>query len=308
MTAGVIRPGTVFRDQHGHVAQLHGVGIQRFGDTYWAWGEDKARGQLFNGVCCYRSTDLATWERVGHALAVDEAVPDLRPDRIVERPKVLREPRSGTYVMFLHIDSQDYADARLGYAVATRPEGPYAYVRSERPLGHLSRDIGVFQDDDGAGYVMSEDREHGLHIYRLSDDYLGVTRIVSTTLTPQGVHGYESPALVKVDRVYHLFGSDLTGWSTNDNKYATATDLAGPWSPWRDVAPAGSSTFDSQTSTVVTVAGRETTSYVYVGDRWRRDDLVGSPAVWLPLTIADGRAALTWRDEWSVDPVSGLIT
>lgn len=252
---GVIAPGKLFRDESGAVAQLHGVGIQRFGDRYYAWGEDKTRGALFTGVACYSSTDLATWISHGHALSADENVPDLGPERIIERPKVLQTPDGG-YVMFLHIESDDYSYARLGWAVAGRPEGPYTYLRSERPLGNISRDIGVFQDEDGTGYVLSEDRENGLHIYRLSEDYLQVVEIVSTTLTPPsdhpaGPHGYESPTMVKHEGHYYLFGSELTSWDTNDNQYASATSLAGPWSEWRDFAPVGSATYNSQTSVVV---------------------------------------------------------
>ncbi|MFI9488523.1 family 43 glycosylhydrolase [Promicromonospora sp. NPDC052451] len=308
---GVVEPGRLFVDQHGAVAQLHGVGIQRYDGVFWAWGEDKTHGGTFGGVACYSSPDLATWTSHGHALAVDETVPDLAPGRVVERPKVLRNP-AGTYVMLLHVESADYSLARVGWAVADRPQGPYTYVRSERPLGNLSRDIGVFDDDDGTGYLLSEDRDHGLHVYRLSPDYLAVEEIVSTTLTrpgdhPVGPHGYESPTMIKADGLYYLFGSDLTGWSTNDNQYATATSPSGPWSQWRDVAPPGSATYDSQVSVVVPVRGSETTSYVYAGDRWDSRDLYHSAPVWLPVQVQDGRAELVWRDRWTLDPVTGEI-
>ncbi|MGI5149433.1 family 43 glycosylhydrolase [Plantactinospora sp. CA-294935] len=308
---GVVAPGRLFVDQHGEVAQLHGVGIQRYDGVFWAWGEDKTHGGTFGGVACYSSPDLATWTSHGHALDVDETIGDLAPGRVVERPKVLRN-RAGAYVMLLHVDSADYSDARLGWAVADRPQGPYTYLRSERPLGNLSRDIGVFADDDGTGYLLSEDREHGLHVYRLAPDLLSVQETVATTLTapgnhPAGPHGYESPTMVKTGGRYYLFGSDLTGWATNDNQYATAPSPAGPWTEWRDFAPPGSATYDSQISVVVPVHGSETTSHVYVGDRWDPDDLYHSAPVWLPLRIEEGRAELVWRDRWTIDPVTGVI-
>ncbi|WP_345188935.1 family 43 glycosylhydrolase [Microbacterium panaciterrae] len=310
--AGVIVPGRLFRDDTGATAQLHGVGIHQFDGRFYAWGEDKTRGSLFTGIACYSSVDLATWTSHGHALAADRSIAELGPDRVIERPKVLRTTR-GTYVMFLHIDTADYSLARLGRAVADRPEGPYSYLGSERPLGNVSRDIGVFQDEDGTGYVLSEDRENGLHIYRLTPDFLGVEEIVSTTLAlpgghPAGAHGYESPTLVSHEGLYYLFGSDLTGWSMNDNKYATATALEGPWSDWSDFAPAGSATFDSQTSVVLPVRGSEQTSFVYIGDRWIRDDLSHSPPVWLPLHLGDGTARLEWRHEWRIEPGTGRIS
>jgi hypothetical protein len=309
---GAITPGKLFVDQHGNIAQLHGVGIQLVDGTFYAWGEDKAAGPTFSGVACYSSPDLATWTYLRHALVADRNVPDIAPGRVVERPKVLRNAE-GVYVMLLHVDSADYTDARVGWAIADCPDGPFVYVRSERPLGNLSRDIGVFRDDDGVGYLLSEDREHGLHIYRLSSDFLAVESIVATTLAPPsdhpaGPHGYESPALVKVDGLYYLFGSDLTGWSPNDNKVATAPLLVGPWSEWLDFAPPGSRTFDSQTSVIVTVPGSRATSHVYIGDRWLRDHLFHSPPVWLPLSISGGTARVQWRDSWTIDPATGLIS
>jgi beta-xylosidase len=303
---GKITPGALFTDQHGRIAQLHGAGIQHIDGLFWAWGEDKSNGPTFGGVACYSSPDLATWTAYGHALIPDPAIADLAPGRIVERPKVLRR-HDGAFVMLLHIDSADYRDARVGWAIADRPQGPYRYLHSARPLGNESRDIGVFTDDDGTSYLLSEDRPNGLHVYRLADDLLSAVELVSTTLTPGGSHGYESPAMVKAGGRYYLFGSDLTGWNTNDNRYATATDLAGPWSDWAGFAPVGSATYDSQTSVVVTVHGTEKTSHVYVGDRWRPDDLFHSAPVWLPLDIGEGQARLRWRDVWAIDPVTGEI-
>ncbi|MGN6761918.1 MAG: family 43 glycosylhydrolase, partial [Leifsonia sp.] len=145
------------------------------------------------------------------------------------------------------------------------------------------------------------DREQGLQIYRLASDYLSAEALVATTLKDDRAHGYESPALVRHDGTYYLFGSDLTGWSTNDNKVSTATDLRGPWSPWQDIAPPGSATFDSQVSTVVPIGEGARSSFVYVGDRWNQDDLANSPAVWLPLEISGGRASIEWVDEWRLE-------
>ncbi len=292
--SGTIRTGELFTDDRGRVAQLHGIGIQRVGSHWYAWGEDKTAGDRFTAVACYRSVDLATWEYVGDALAAGSG--DLAPDRIVERPKALRRP-DGRWVLIVHIESADYSDARVGFAIGDAPEGPYEYLGSERPLGNLSRDIGVFQEG-GTGYLLSEDRDNGLHIYRLRDDYCGVESIVATLRQQDRPEiGYESPTLVRHEGLYYLFGSDLSGWDLNDNKYATASALEGPWSPWRDVAPTGSRTFDSQVSVVLPVGG----GHVYVGDRWDRGDLASSAPIWLPLQIEEGRAELRWRDDWSIE-------
>jgi hypothetical protein len=296
---GSIRPGEVFTDDRGQVAQLHGCAPVRVGDRWYAWGEDKANSSLFTAVACYSSEDLVNWRFEGNSLEVQEH-PDLGADRIIERPKAMQRP-DGTWVMFLHVESHDYAFARVGYAVADNPVGPYEYVGSERPLGNISRDIGVFQED-GVGYLLSEDRDNGLHIYRLAADWLSCEEIVVTTRqVARPEFGYESPALVKHDGLYYLFGSDMTGWSTNDNKFATAKELAGPWGEWRDFAPVGSATYDSQVSAVVPLGGD---AFMYVGDRWRQNDLVNSPAVWLPMTLRDGDVQMDWHDAWMPELVA----
>lgn len=289
---GIIRPGEVVLDDRGRVAQLHGIGVQRVGERWFAWGEDKTAGSTFTAVACYSTEDFATWRFEGNALEAADG--DIGPDRVVERPKALQRP-DGMWVLLLHIDTVDYAAARVGYAIAERPEGPYRYLGSERPLGTISRDIGVYQED-GVGYLLSEDRENGLHIHRLRDDYVGVESTAATLRQERRPEiGYESPTLVKHEGRYHLFGSDLTGWSLNDNMHATAPALEGPWSAWSGFAPEGSRTFDSQVSVVVPTDD----GFVYIGDRWQPDDLFHSPAVILPLRIEGETATLEWRDAWT---------
>lgn len=130
---------------------------------------------------------------------------DLGPNRIVERPKVLFNDKTGKYVLWMHIDSSDYADAKVGVATGDSVCGKYStsaslsecfapgwsvrngfrrvnlrlmvcffcanrgcvfavdYLRSFRPLGFQSRDMGLFKDDDGTGYLLTEDVSTFIH-------------------------------------------------------------------------------------------------------------------------------------------------
>lgn len=54
----------------------------------------------------------------------------------------------------------------------------------------------------------------------LSDDYLNVTEI-----TYEWQYFAESPAMLKQNGYYFIFGSHLTGWNANDN-------VSGPSDPW----------------------------------------------------------------------------
>ena len=153
-----------------------------------------------------------------------KTAPALAADRIGERPKVLHSPRHRTNMSCIFMtETPDYGYAHIGVAVADAPTGPFAFQTTITWRGYLSRDIGVFQDEDGSGYIMSEDRDHGTHIYRLADDYLTIVEDVACERATDYPYGLESPTIIKKDGLYYWFGSQLTSWDTNDNKYSTAT-------------------------------------------------------------------------------------
>jgi Ricin-type beta-trefoil lectin domain/Glycosyl hydrolases family 43 len=292
----------MWTDSAGNRLQAHGAGIFSVGSTYYMVGEDKSAGATFTAVACYSSTDLVHWTRQANALS-RQASGDLAAGRIVERPKVLYNSSTGKYVMWMHIDNTSYSDRRAGVATSTTPCGPYTYLGASDPLGHQSRDLGLFKDDDGTAYLMHDDPAGSLRIDRLSADYTSAQSAVASF--PE----LEAPAIAKVGSRYFLLASHLTGWGTNDNVYATATSLSGPWSGFTNVAPAGTRTYDSQTSFLLPVTGGSGTSYVYIGDRWNSGDLNSSLPVWLPITLTSGgTAALSWYGSWGIDTASGTVS
>jgi beta-xylosidase len=119
-------------------------------------GEDKTNGSAFQNVNCYSSTDLVQWTYVG-ALLSQTSSGDLGPNRVVERPKVIYNSSTKKYVLYMHIDSSDYSEAKVGVATGDSVCGKYTYLGSWRPLGYQSRDMGLFQDDNGKAYLLSED-------------------------------------------------------------------------------------------------------------------------------------------------------
>ena len=300
--SGEFAPGLTATDTSGKALQLHGLGIVKVGSTWYGFGEDKAGensdNTTFQDIPCYSSTDLSHWTLRGLALT-QQPSGDLGPNRIVERPKVIYNQSTHTYVMYLHIDNSSYSEAKVGVATSATPCGPYTYRGSFQPLGFQSRDMSLFQDSDGTAYLLSEDRSNGLRIDRLSADYLSVTAAVAV------LPDYEAPAMVKVNGTYFLLGSHLSGWSTNDNDYATATDLAGPWSGFQTFAPAGTDTYNSQTANIITVQGTSGTSYIYAGDRWNTSALGNSALVWLPMTISGSTLTVGWQDNWKLNTAAG---
>ena len=137
--AGEIRSGELWRDTSGHVINAHGGGMMYDNGTYWWYGEHKVYGRAGNrahvGVHAYASANLVDWDDRGIALAVTDAPGDIEDGCILERPKVVRNAKTGKYVMFFHLElkGKGYSAARTGIAVADRPEGPFTFLRSLRP-------------------------------------------------------------------------------------------------------------------------------------------------------------------------------
>ncbi|OBT96717.1 hypothetical protein VE01_04071 [Pseudogymnoascus verrucosus] len=274
--------------------QAHGGDITQVGSTYYWIGENKLSGSAFQSINCYSSTDLVQWTFVNELLTLQPGG-DLGPNRVVERPHVIYNSQTLTYVMWMHIDSSDYQEAKAGVATSPTVCGNYAYQGSSRPLGFESRDMGLFKDTDGSGYLLSEDRSNGLRIDKLSSDYLSVESTVYI------LADYESPAMYKSNGTYFMFGSSLTGWNANDNVYTTATSLLGPWAEWKTFAAPGSNTYSSQTTAVVSING----VVMYMGDRWVSNNLMSSTYIWLPLTISGTTATMDNRNNWIINPSAG---
>ncbi|KAK6952770.1 hypothetical protein Daesc_005064 [Daldinia eschscholtzii] len=285
-------PGATWTTSNGEHLQAHGAGVIKVDNTYYLIGEDKTGGSAFQNVNCYSSQDLVQWTYVG-ALLSRTSSGDLGPNRVVERPKVVYNAKTRKYVLYMHIDSSNYGEAKVGVATGDSVCGKYTYVKSYQPLNHQSRDMGLFVDDDGTGYLLSEDRQNGLRILKLSDDYLSVAG--STYLWSDSI---EAPALLKLNGRYYMFGSKLTGWDPNDNVYSTSTSLTSGWSGWKTFADSGSKTYTSQTNYVLPVGSN---AAIYLGDRWVSKNLMASTYVWLPLSISGTTVKMANAESWVPD-------
>jgi hypothetical protein len=296
-----IEPGEVWPDDRGEHIQAHGGGIIKLPDAYYWFGEDRTRGldRAKRYVGCYSSKDLAHWT---FRKRIEFANPEnLSRDWILERPKVFYNEKTKKYVMYMHLDADRYALARVGVATSDTPDGDYKYLKSFRPLGRESRDIGQFIDDDGSAYLIFEDRPaKGFHIAKLSDDYLTVEKDVCLIKAP-----LEGGAVVHYGDRYYVVGSALTGWTPNPNKYASAAKLEGPWSEFADIAPPETKTYGSQSTMLVKVAGTKGTSVIFMGDIWRPRTQWDSRYLWMPLEISDGKMTLPAPKPWAIDVETG---
>ncbi|HTI10484.1 MAG TPA: glycoside hydrolase family 43 protein [Puia sp.] len=296
-----------WKDSEGHFINAHGAGFLLHKGVYYLFGEIKkgatwlVPGQSWEdyrvpagGISCYSSRDLVHWKKEGVALSplTGDPTHDLDTGRVIERPKVIYNGKTGKFVMWMHVDAKDYSYSRSGVAVSDRPEGPYRYLHSVRPNGNMSRDMTLFKDEDGKAYlVYSSEDNNTMQVCLLSDDYLSPTTTYSRILIDRRREG---PALFKAEGKYWLITSDCTGWSPNAATYAVADHPLGPWKEYGNPCTGlgADTTFGTQSTFVLPLPGKKDT-FIFMADRWNKLDLERSAYLWLPLTLVDGKPTIT---------------
>jgi hypothetical protein len=155
-SGAVFTPGALWPDDRGVHINAHGGGVLFDQGVYYWFGEHKIAGEAGNaahvGVHLYTSTDLCHWQDAGIALRVSgDPDHDLAAGCIIERPKVVRNPKTGRYVMWFHFERRgdgQYGTASSGVAVADTPAGPYTYLGCTRPnAGHWPANVRPEQQD-----------------------------------------------------------------------------------------------------------------------------------------------------------------
>jgi hypothetical protein len=316
-------PGRAWLDTDGNHIQAHGGGIMFHDGTYYWYGtnmdgptyrEKSAPGwECYRvdviGVSCYSSKDLYNWKHEGVVLRArpEHAAHDLHPRMVCERPKVVRNPKTKQFVMWMHIDNANYKYARTGVAVSESPTGPFKYIHSMRPNNAESRDMTLFQDDDGKAYLIYSSNDNGTlepransttHISLLTEDYLNQ----SGTFRRVFINKWrEAPALFKHDDKYYMISSACTGWSPNAAEIAVADNIFGEWTVLGNpcLGPDSDKTFYSQSTFVLPVQGKKN-GYIFMADRWIKKDLGSSKYIWLPIQIKDNQMIIEWEDEWDL--------
>jgi hypothetical protein len=148
--------------------------------------------------------------------------------------------------------------------------------------------------------MIFEDRPFGFRIARLSDDYLTVEKEMCLIPMPM-----EGGAVVRYQGLYYAIGSALTGWKANPNKYATAANLQGPWSEFKDLAPPAANTYGSQSTMMLKIVGTKATTVIFMGDIWKPQTQWDSRYLWMPLEIGAGKLWLPEPKEWTLDVETG---
>ena len=357
--AEVFLPGAQWTDTDGTLIQAHGGQIQRMPvpdesgnltEKYVWVGEDKWSGHLGNCAAVYTSDDLYHWDFGGDALRsvlsrealdndpyfievyagysteqLDNVYNIIGTDKVIERPKMLYNEKTGYYVIWFHNDdsteknSYKYDVGMAGVAVSDSPFGPFRlidrYRLNECPTGQIdcyptskgeARDMNLFKDDDGTGYIVyTSENNKTLYISKLNEDYTYLSADPQEAvygedyirLFPGSMR--EAPVLIRADNGrYYLMSSSTTGWMSNQARVWSADSIFGDWrndgNPCR--GEAASITFDTQSTSLFRA---ENGQWIYYGDRWNGFELHDSRYIWLPVEFEGDRLTIGWKSAWS---------
>lgn len=297
-----IYSGIAWYDNNWNMVSAHGAGITVENNIFYLFGEFKSdTSNAFAGFSCYSSSDLYNWKFENIALSVQDSG-RLGTNRVGERPKVLKCPQTGEYIMYMHSDDIRYKDQCVAYATSNKINGEFIFkgplLFNNEPIRKW--DMGVFQDSDGRAYLIT----HSGNLYELSDDYKSISKQVVHNMTGK----CEAPAIFKKDSIYFWMGSDLTSWERNDNYYFTAKSLEGPWVSKGIFAPKGSLTWNSQTTFVLPVLGSIDTTFLFMGDRWAFPcQNSAATYVWQPLRVMGDSIFLPdYKESWQIDTKTGI--
>ena len=294
-----IRNGEVWLTESGDTVQAHAPGFLYEKGRWYMIGED--RSHPWNpDVNLYSSTDLQNWRF--ERKIIENGVTDQRlgRSRMIERAKLMHNPRTGKYVVWCHWESKNYGASEAACFEADKVDGTYNLVWSGRPLDIKSRDCNVFIDKDGTAYFVSttEENQH-LGLFRLSDDYRSATE--HTQLFPG--QRREAPVIINVDGRYFMLSSACSGWAPNQCKVSYSNDLHSGWSELTDVGD--NTCFRTQAAAVLEIRGTKQTTYLYVGDRWMDPTLPETKTIIFPISFSGTDCRMHYCDQFEINFKTG---
>jgi hypothetical protein len=276
------------------------MSITKVGSYYYAFGCKRVLptpfyDEIFREFRCYRSNDLRNWEFRGTSLT---AAGIGLGDSYSGRCKVIYNAATAKYVMWFKLkDSSN--DRSMGVATSNTIDGQYTFLGKRYGTGGQSGDMTLFQEGTTAYVAYSDFDTRDIYIERLKSDYLTVdarVKIIAGNL--------EAPNLFKVGGRYFCVGSGVTGWESNQSKYASSTSLSGTWTALANFG--NGTTYDSQGSDVLVIQGSSATTAIFIADRWETPYLGSTTCLWLPITISGSTASITYRDSFVINPSTGV--
>ncbi len=271
-----IYPGQPWLDTKGERIQAHGGAVYYENGTYYWYGENKSYTDGKNGIWtwglkAYASKDLYNWDDLGYLIPpmLDDPNSALFPTKRVDRPHILKCPKTGKYVCWVKLSGPEaaftvwQADALLG---------PYELVENlYNPGGHKAGDFDMVADEQsGKAYIYFDAEHKSMLCMSLTEDYLHADEKIASSypnMTPPFTR--EAPALFEAKGRKYMLTSGMTGYVPNRSDSAAAD-------AWEDVFVSlgdphvdddSKASFNSQISKIFKVEGREN-CFIAMADRW----------------------------------------
>eukprot|EP00392_Amoebophrya_sp_AT5.2_P019014 g19701.t1 len=230
---------TARRDANGSYIEAHGGHVLLHENVYYWYGEGNklwGPGTSPPHYNVYSSSSLAgPWQFHPEGVITNEAIckhakaPNKRKEglcgiTIVERPRVLYNPSTKKFVMWSHLDNDQYALRLAGVFQAERPTGPFSVMDILQPGGEPSLDLNVFQDPrDETGYLIRDARIYPgdtravTMIHKLRPDYLDV-------VDGEGPINTISPVIEGMAVFFEQIGDDPQHWNLKSKRKSKDSD------------------------------------------------------------------------------------
>lgn len=257
------------RDSEGSILDAHDGRLIRFGKRYFLYGTvyGTTTGVApTNYFRSYSSPDLSRWTR--H----DTLLKGL-PVRMQYRPHVVRNRKTGKYVLFYNWYSSGFDTGMIGAATSDRPDGPFTVMNEALNLAKAQPgDFNVMVDYDNTAYIIytSIADGHTEHLERLSEDYLNSAGQPSVQISSGGCT--EAASMFKRSGVYYItFGECCCFCSQGAGvRVLKASHPMGPYVFASDINrdAGGQLIIPAQSTMVAEIPLRRGTGYLYMGDRW----------------------------------------
>gem|GEM_PF-316567 len=286
----------------GSILDVHDGCLERFGDSFYLYGTAYGNTDGFgktNRYVCYTSRDLVHWSLVGDLLRDP-------PPGVYYRPYVKYNTKTRQYVLWYNWYAELW-NGQYGVATSDTPTGPFTIrndnvkVRNPKP-----GDLGLFVDDDGAGYLIytSIGLDHGISVERLADDHLSSTMQGSDVIAA----GCEACSMIKRNGVYYAFFDNCCCFCPEGSgvRVYTAQSPLGPFTGRGNInrRDDGSIIIPAQQTHIARISTSKGVEFIWMGDRWgsRPDGIKGHDfQYWSsPLQFAEDGSVkpLKWEDKW----------
>lgn len=238
----------------------------KVGDTYYSYSLKSHAGQ--NDIYLAETTSTDGIHFGSERNVADKSQnADLGSCKI-ESVHIEYVPEKNKVVVWAHWEKPSGYNDGKALVITGTPGGQFTVHHVYNPLDIQVRDMAIFFDDDGTGYLVAAANKAGqganatMYIFRMNEDYSGVTEIVTSLFEDQY---REFPNLIKKDGYYFLFTSQAAGWYPSSGAYSVTDDLYGEWSGLRDIG--NTSTFSSQSGWIVNLQDKNYLMHAY---RWLR--------------------------------------